>query len=183
MRSPIWKFSRGIDWSRRMMPSPRPRSTMTLPYSTRLTTPLTISPTRSLNSSYWRSRSASRTLWVTTWRAIWVCTRPNSKGGRIALQGGGQGDLGVFVFHRIGLDHGHAAFQRQFAGARVDQGADVVLGAVAALGRLGDRLLAGGDHDLFLDRFLAGDRVGDLQQFEAVGGNAGGHGVYSSSSS
>ena len=37
MRSPTWKVSRGIDWSRRMMPSPRPRSTMTLPYSTRLT--------------------------------------------------------------------------------------------------------------------------------------------------
>jgi hypothetical protein len=31
------KFSRGIDSSRRMMPSPRPRSTMMLPYSTRLT--------------------------------------------------------------------------------------------------------------------------------------------------
>src|SRR3970282_1092787 len=39
------------------MASARPRSTMTLPYSTRLTMPLTISPTRSLYSSNWRSRS------------------------------------------------------------------------------------------------------------------------------
>ncbi|MNN08554.1 hypothetical protein D3C81_1214130 [compost metagenome] len=55
---------------------------MVLPYSTRLTVPLTISPTRSLNSSYWLARSASRTFPVTTWRAIWVWTRPNSNGGR-----------------------------------------------------------------------------------------------------
>ena len=34
---------------------------MTLPYSTRLTVPLTISPMRSLYSSYWRSRYGQET--------------------------------------------------------------------------------------------------------------------------
>jgi hypothetical protein len=54
---------------------------MTLPYSTRLTRPLTISPTRSLNSSYCRSRSASRTFCTMTCLADWAAMRPKSKGG------------------------------------------------------------------------------------------------------
>ncbi|MCY1298726.1 hypothetical protein D9M70_482250 [compost metagenome] len=54
---------------------------MTLPYSTRLTVPLTISPTRSLNSSNWRSRSASRTFWTMTCLADWAAMRPKSIGG------------------------------------------------------------------------------------------------------
>ena len=54
---------------------------MTLPYSTRLTWPLTISPMRSLNSSYWRSRSASRTFWTMTCLADWAAMRPKSMGG------------------------------------------------------------------------------------------------------
>jgi hypothetical protein len=75
------KFSRGISSSRRMMASPRPRSTITLPYSTRLTVPLTISPMRSLYSSYCRSRSASRTFCTMTCLADCAAMRPKSIGG------------------------------------------------------------------------------------------------------
>jgi hypothetical protein len=46
-----------------------------------LTTPVMTSPTRSLNSSYWRSRSASRTFWKITCLAAWAAMRPNSIGG------------------------------------------------------------------------------------------------------
>merc|ERR1711965_730666 len=52
---PIFSFRRSIA-------SPLPTSTITLPYSSRLTTPLIIVPARSLNSSNCRSRSASRTF-------------------------------------------------------------------------------------------------------------------------
>ncbi len=51
---------------------------MTLPYSTRLTMPLMISPTRSLNSSYCRSRSASRICWTMTCLAVCAAMRPKS---------------------------------------------------------------------------------------------------------
>jgi hypothetical protein len=54
---------------------------MTLPYSTRLTVPLTISPMRSLNSSNCRSRSASRTFCTITCLADWAAIRPKSIGG------------------------------------------------------------------------------------------------------
>src|ERR1700757_1058543 len=60
MRSPLRNTSRGNNSSRRTIASPRPRSTTTLPYSTRLTTPLTMSPMRSLYSWYCRSRPAPR---------------------------------------------------------------------------------------------------------------------------
>src|SRR6185437_671963 len=66
MRSPARKLSRGIISSRRTTPSARPRSTTTEPNSERLTMPCTISPIRSLYSSYWRSRSASRTFCTIT---------------------------------------------------------------------------------------------------------------------
>jgi hypothetical protein len=66
------------------MASPRPRSTITLPYSTRLTMPLTMSPMRSLNSWYCRSRSASRTFCTITCLADWAAMRPYSSGGRVS---------------------------------------------------------------------------------------------------
>jgi len=75
------KVSRGIVSSRRRIASARPRSTVTLPYSTRLTVPLTISPTRSLYSSNCFSRSASRTFWKMTCLAACVAMRPKSIGG------------------------------------------------------------------------------------------------------
>src|SRR5690606_26460060 len=67
------------------------------------------------------------------------------------------------------------------AGLVVDLGADVVVRAIARLGALLDRLFDRLDDDLALDVLLAGDRVGDLQEFLAVGGNTGdGHQALSS---
>ena len=54
---------------------------MTLPYSTRLTSPLTISLMRSLNSSYCLSRSASRPFCTITCLAVCAAMRPKSIGG------------------------------------------------------------------------------------------------------
>ena len=76
------KLSRGMSSSRRRRASARPSSTMRLPYSVRLTTPLMISPTRSLNSSYCFLRSYSRTRWTMTCLAVWAGMRPKSMGGR-----------------------------------------------------------------------------------------------------
>ena len=76
-----------------------------------------------------------------------------------------------------GLDHQHVARQPQFAGLGIDLGVDVGLGAVARPRRLGDRVLHRGDDDRAVDRLLAGDRVGDLQQLEPVG--ADGHRSFS----
>ena len=84
MRSPLRMVSRGSISSRRTIASPRPRSTTTLPYSTRLTMPLTMSPMRSLYSSYWRSRSASRTFCTITCLADCAAMRPYSSGGSVS---------------------------------------------------------------------------------------------------
>src|SRR6185503_3949398 len=70
------------------------------------------------------------------------------------------------------LDH-------DLAGLLVDVDPDVVLGAVAGPRALLDRLLDRLDDDLAVDGLLARDRVGDLQQLEPVGGNAGEtHGIF-----
>ena len=78
--------SRGIRLSRLRIASARPRSTTTLPYSTRFTMPEATSPTLSLYSSYWRSRSASRTRWTMTCFAVCVAILPNSTGGNSSLR-------------------------------------------------------------------------------------------------
>ena len=178
MRSPSRTFSRGIISSRRMMPSAFCRSTMTLPYSTRLTVPLAISPTRSLNSPCWRSRSASRTFWTMTCLAFCAATRPKSSGGsdsairsptlasglrRIASA---TRDLGRLVLD--GVDHLQHAGELGLAGLRVDLAADVVLAAVAGFRRLLDRVLHRRDDDLAVDRLLARHGVGDLQELQPV---------------
>src|ERR1700733_4379596 len=80
-RSPLRKLSRGISSSRRSNASARPSSTIRLPYSVRFTTPLTISPTRSLNSSYCFLRSYSRTRCTITCLAVCAAMRPKSIGG------------------------------------------------------------------------------------------------------
>src|SRR4051794_10573389 len=67
--------------SRRSRASARPRSTIRLPYSVRLTMPLTISPTRSLYSSYCFLRSTSRTRCTITCLAVCAAMRPKSIGG------------------------------------------------------------------------------------------------------
>ena len=152
---------------------------MTLPYSTRLTVPLTISPMRSLYSSYWRSRSASRTFCTITCLADCAAMRPKSN--RRQRLGDEVADLrgGVALRARPRARSGSASFstcsttssrreQADLAGLRVDLGADVGLAAVARARRLLDRVLHRGDDDLPVDRLLARDRVGDLQKLEPV---------------
>src|SRR3546814_8835418 len=60
-------------------------------------------------------------------------------------------------------------------GLRVERGADVVLGAVAGARGTLDRFLDRLDDDPLVDHLLAGDAVGDREQFGLVGGNGGGH--------
>ncbi len=91
--------------------------------------------------------------------------------GRIALLGVVDRDLGRVVLDLI--DDQHQAREPHLAGLRIDLGADFGLAAVARARRLLDRVLHGGDHDAAVDRLLASDRIGDLQQFEPVG--ADGH--------
>ncbi len=50
---------------------------MMSPCSNRLTTPVTTSPTRPLNSSYTLRRSASRTFWKITCLAVCAAMRPS----------------------------------------------------------------------------------------------------------
>ena len=186
MRSPTRTISRGICWSRRMTPSARPRSTTTWPNSTRLTTPVMTSLARSLNSSYWRSRSASRTFWKMTCLAAWAAIRPNSIGGSgstmksptrgalLELLRALQVDLLEMI---LGLfDHFEHAPQAQVAGFGVELGADVVLGAVAGAGGALDRVFHRLDDDALVDQLLARDGVGDREQLCPVGADGSGCG-------
>src|SRR6059036_2260247 len=117
-----------------MMASPRPRSTITLPYSTRLTTPLTISPMRSLNSWYCRSRSASRTFCTITCladcAAMAIFQRRQSVGDGIADLGARIGALRIIqrgLVRRVLdiLDHQHVTGQRELARFGMDLGVHV----------------------------------------------------------
>src|SRR5882724_10743370 len=58
--------------------------------------------------------------------------------------------------------------QPRLAGLGIDLGLDFVFLAVARLRCLLDRLFHRRDHDLLVDRFLARDRIRDLQQLEPV---------------
>src|SRR3546814_51127 len=73
------------------------------------------------------------------------------------------------------LDHLDDAPQAQVAGLDVELGANIVLGAVAGARSALDRFLDRLDHDDLVDHLLAGDAVGNRQQFGAVGGNGSGH--------
>src|SRR6184192_1183495 len=158
MRSPLRNTSRGSISSRRTIASPRPRSTTTLPYSTRLTMPLTTSPIRSLYSWYCRLRGDAPVFE----------RRQRVRDGVADLRGGIvpagilQADLACGILHM--LDHQQMPGKPQLAGLGIDVGVDVGLAAVARARSLGDRVLHGGDHDAAVDRLLAGNRVGDLQQ-------------------
>ena len=67
----------------------RPRSTMRLlPFSKRRTTPLMSSPLRSLNSLKMRSRSSSRTRWMSTCFAVCAAMRPKAWRGLLDAAGG-----------------------------------------------------------------------------------------------
>ena len=152
---------------------------MTLPYSTRLTVPLTISPMRSLYSSYWRSRSASRTFCTITCLADCAAMRPKSIGGSCSAMKSptcasglrARASLQRYLLGEVldGLDDLHQALQLHLAGVGVDVGADVGLLAVAGARRLLDRVGHRRDDDLLVDRLLARDRIGDLQKLQPVG--------------
>ena len=113
--------------------------------------PLTISPIRSLNSSYCRSRSASRTFCTMTCLADCAAMRPKSIGGSnsamksptcaagLRLRASSSRDLVGRVLDR--LDDLHQPLQLHLAGFRVDVGADIGLRAIACAGRLLDRVL------------------------------------------
>ena len=71
------------------------------------------------------------------------------------------------------VDDEQQARKTDLAGLRVDLGAHFGFLAIARAGRLLHRVLHRGEDDLPVDRLLARDRVGDLQEFEPVG--ADGH--------
>src|SRR3546814_6943887 len=66
-------------------------------------------------------------------------------------------------------------FRSQVAGLDVKLGTNVVLGAVARARGALDRFLDRLDDDALVDHLLAGDRIGNRQQFGAISGNGSGH--------
>jgi hypothetical protein len=91
----------------------------------------------------------------------------------IALARIDQRNLGLVV-----LDHLHdmqIARDMGFACLGIDIDLDVVLGAVMRLGGALHGFFHRSQHDLLVDRLVARDGVGDLQQFKPVGRNCGGH--------
>jgi hypothetical protein len=72
------------------------------------------------------------------------------------------------------VDHQHVARQPQLALLRVDLRVNVSLAAVTGPRRLGDGILHRCDDDAAIDRFLAGDGVGDLEQFKSIGADCHG---------
>ncbi len=94
-------------------------------------------------------------------------------GGGIAAARIVQADLDLVVVDRF--DDMQIARNMGLAGLGIDIDLDVVLGAVMGLGGALHRLFHRGQHDRLVDRFVARDRVGDLQEFEPVGGNCTGH--------
>ena len=179
MRSPLRNTSRGSISSRRTIASPRPRSTTTLPYSTRLTMPLTISLdailvfvvlTVALGLAHLLHDHLLGRLRGDA--AVFERRQRVGDGvadlrGRMAPARIFEADLERRIFDCV--DHQHVARQMQFAAFRIDLRAHFGLAAVARARRLGDRVLHGAEHDLAIDRLFAGDCVRDLQQFEFVG--------------
>ena len=164
---------RGARWLRR-----GPRSTMTLPYSTRLTVPLTIWPMRSLNSSILPvALGLAHLLHDHLLRRL--------RGDPAELEGRERlGDVIAGLSRRVALARIFDADLRrgivdrvgdqkmprdpQFAGLRIDLGMDIGLEPVARTRRLGDQFLHRRDHDLPVDELLARHRVGDLQKLQPV---------------
>ncbi len=91
--------------------------------------------------------------------------------GGIAQPRIGQADLDLVVLDQI--DHMQIARDMGFAGLGVDLDLDLVLASVARLGGPLHRFFHGVKHDHLVDRLVAGDRIGDLQEFGPVGGNRG----------
>jgi hypothetical protein len=108
-----------------------------------------IVPARSLNSSYWRSRSASRTFCRITCLADCAAIRPISTGGTSSTNCRPPWDRPDTAWPArrssrpgsspaLRLDHGAHAGEGRAAGLAVDRHANVHLGAVAALGGAGE---------------------------------------------
>ena len=91
-------------------------------------------------------------------------------GGRIAALRIDEADLGRLVLDL--LDDEEQALQAGFARARVDLGDDLVLGTIAGLGGLLDRLFHRMQHDRLVDRLLARHGVCNLQQLQPVSAHA-----------
>ena len=79
-----------------------------------------------------------------------------------------QADLDLVVVDQ--LHDMQIARDMGLAGLGIDLDPDVVLAAVVRLGGALHRLFHRGQHDRLVDRFVARDRVGDLQEFEPVRG-------------
>ncbi len=97
-------------------------------------------------------------------------------GGRIAALGIFKDDLGCIIVD--GLDDFQQAGEMNLTRLGIDLGAHIGLQTVARAGRLLDGVFHRGENDFLVDGLLAGDRVGNLQQFQTIGAN--GHGAYSS---
>jgi hypothetical protein len=91
--------------------------------------------------------------------------------GRIARARVFQRNLDLVVVDQ--LDDVQIARDMGLAGLGIDLDPDLVLAAVMRLGRALHRLFHRVQHDGFVDRLVARDRVGDLQEFGSVGGNGG----------
>ena len=78
IRSLGWNVSPGICSLRGRMASVAPSVTVAVAPSNRDTTPETICPICSSNSSWSASRSASRIFWMITCLAVWAPMRPDN---------------------------------------------------------------------------------------------------------
>ena len=93
-------------------------------------------------------------------------------GRRVLLLRFGERHLGRIVLDFV--DDEKQPREPDFAGLRIDLGADLGFLAVARTRGLLHRVFHRREHDRAVDRFFPRDRVDDLQQFESVGAN--GHG-------
>ena len=70
------------------------------------------------------------------------------------------------------LNHFEESGEPNLSSLGIDLRPDLVLAAIAGLCRLLDRVLHGGNHHLSVDRLLACDGIGDLQQLQPIGAYA-----------
>ncbi len=94
-------------------------------------------------------------------------------GGGIAAPCVGERNLDLVVLDL--LDDVEIARDMRLAGLGIDLDPDLVLGAVARLRGALHRLFHRVDHHRLVDRLLARDGIGDLQELEPVGGNSRSH--------
>jgi hypothetical protein len=108
-----------------------------------------------------------------------IFQRRQGVGDGVADLGAGIGALRVDQRDLVGMifdlvDYQHVARQSQLALLRVDLGVNVGLAAVTGARGLGDGVLHRRDDDTAVDRFLARNGVGDLEQFKSIGADCHG---------